>query len=169
MSQKDYMEVGGVVVKTATEFDVNYRRRSPVIGEFAESNDFFKKGQLAIFHHNHFYSPSPYHVQDDLFSVPMGKTIFGTLDSHGKLTPVMGNLTVKTIPIPSVLPLPPELQKNYIHRYEVVNGGWTHYKKGDVIFTRPMAGYEICYTWNGEERKVIKVPDDQICGILKNI
>lgn len=169
MEQKDFMEIGGVTVKCAYEFDVNYRRRSPVVGQFAESNEYFKCGELAIFHHNHFYPPSPYFLQDDLFSVPLTKAIFGVLDSYGELNPVMGNLTVKTIPIPTPLPVPPEEQKHYINRYEIVNPGWTAFKKGDIVFTRPNAGYPICFTWNGEERVIYKIPDDQICGILKNI
>lgn len=161
------MEVGGVTVKTALEFDKNYRNRSPVVGQFAETNEYFKEGELALFHHNHFYPPSPYFLQDDLFSVPMTKSIFGVLDSQGEMTPVMGNIVVKTIPIPTLLDVPREMQQNYINRYEIVNSGWTTYKKGDIIFTRPHAGYPIVYIWNGEERTVIKVPDDQVCGILK--
>ena len=167
MAQKDYMEVGGVVVKTALDFDKNYRNRSPVVGQFAESNQYFKEGDLALFHHNHFYPPSPYFLQDDLFSVPMGKSIFGVLDSHGEMTPVMGNMTVKLIPIPTLLPVPTDQQENYKNRYEIINPGWTTYKKGDIIFTRPLAGYPIVFTWNGEERTIIKVPDDQVCGVLK--
>lgn len=167
MSQKDYMDIGGISVKMALEFDVNYRRRSPVVGRFAESNKLFKEGDIAIFHHNHFYPPSPYFLQDDLFSVPMSPAIFGILNSEGEMIPVMGNMTVKLIPVPTLLPVPTDQQENYKSRYEVINPGWTTYKAGDIIFTRPLAGYEIVYTWNNIEKRVIKVPEAQICGVLK--
>ena len=167
MDQKDYMEVGGVVVKTALDFDKNYRNRSPVVGQFAESNQYFKEGDLGLFHHNHFYPPSPYFVQDDLFSVPMGKSIFGVLDSYGDVNPVMGNLIVSLISVPSLMELPPDQQTTYTNRYKIINPGWTTYKEGQIIFTRPLAGYEIVYTWNNIEKRVIKVPEEQICGILK--
>ncbi len=167
LSQKDYMEVGGTVIKTALNFDFNYRRRSPVVGQFAESNKLFKEGDLAIFHHNHFYPPSPYFIQDDLFSVPMTKAIFGVLDSNGEMTPVMRNMAVSLIPVPSLMELPPDLQTTYINRYKIEDAGWTTYKKGQIIFTRPNSGYEIVYTWNNIEKRIIKISEDMVCGVVK--
>lgn len=167
LSQKDYFDVGGATVRSATEFDKNYRNRSPVVGQFAESNKIFKQGDFALFHHNHFYQPSPYFVQDDLFSVPMTPAIFGVLNSQGEMIPVMGNMTVKLIKIPTLMDVPDDQQETYQNRYEIINPGWTTYKAGDIIFTRPLAGYEIVFTWNNIEKRVIKVPDSQVCGILK--
>ena len=167
LSQKDYMNIGGVTVSTAQSFDKNYRNRSPVLGQFAETNKFFREGDLALFHHNHFYQPSPYFVQDDLFSVPMTKAIFCTIDSNGEVSPVMGNLIVELIPVPSSMELPPDMQTTYINRYKIINPGWTTYKKDQIIFTRPHSGYPIVYMWNGQERVTIKVSEDMICGVVK--
>lgn len=168
MRQKDCMIIGDTIVKTAWGFGTNYRERSPVVCQFAEKTKLFRKGDIAICHHNNFYDPSPYHLEGDLFSVPVNKTIFGVLDSEGNMTPVMGNMICKTIPVPSLLPLPRDQQKDFINRYEIVEPGWTHYKKGQIIFTRPYSGYLIVYTWGFEERRVLKVDSDMVCGILTN-
>lgn len=167
MGQKNSIRIGDIAVKTVASFNKNYRERSPVVGEIAETNRFLQKGDIAVFHHNHFYDPSPYYLQDDLFSVPLNKTIFGTLSSQGEVYPVFGNLICNRIVIPSFLPLPPEQQQFHINQYEVVNPGWTTYKKGQVIFTRPNSGYEIVYVFNGEEKRIIKVDGDMICGVVK--
>lgn len=165
-SQKEYMDIAGVEVKTVHKYGTNYRERSPVIGVFAETTEHFREGQAAIFHHNHFYLPSPYHLKGDMFSVPVNKTIFGTLDTHGDMTPVMGNIIVGLIPIPTLLPLPPDQQKTYINQYRVINPGWTKYKEGQTIFTRPHSGYEVIYTWEGTEKRIIKVDSDMVCGVV---
>lgn len=167
MAQKNAMYIGDVLVKTALAYEKNFRERSPVIGQIMEDNRYLSKGQLAIFHHNHFYEPSPYYLQDDLFSVPLNKTIFATLDSQGLASPVFGNVFCKTIPIPSEIDLPPDHKKDYINKYEIVDPGWTKYRPGQIIFTRPYSGYEIVYNWGGDERRVIKVDSEMICGVVK--
>lgn len=167
MAQKNAMMVGNVLVQTANLYATNYREKSPVIGVFAESNKFFKEGDIAIFHHNHFYHPSPYYLQDDLYSVPMNKTIFGVLNSQGELTPVMGNILCNRIPVKTPFPVPPDQQKFHINQYEVTDRGWTTYKKGNIILTRPNAGYEIVFFFDKIEKRIIKVTDDQICGVVK--
>lgn len=167
MAQKNAMRIGDTIVKTALTFEKNYRERSPVVGQIMETNRFIREGDIAIFHHNHFYDPSPYYLQDDLYSVPLNKTIFGTLNNYGEMIPVFGNLICKRIPIPSILPLPPDQQKFYINRYEILNPGWTTYKEGAIIFTRPNSGYEIVYNWNQQEKRVIRVDSDMVCGFLK--
>lgn len=167
MNQKDFMTLGDSVVRMAQSFSTNYRERSPVLGRFAETNKFFREGDVAVFHHNHFYHPSPYHLYDDLFSVPMNKTIFGTIDSHGEMTPVMGNMICERIPVKTPFPVPPDQQEYHTSQYLVVNPGWTTYKINDIIFTRPASGYEIVYTWDGIEKKILKVSEDMVCGVLK--
>ncbi len=167
MEQKNAMKIGDVVCKTANNFGTNYRERSPVIGVFDEGTEYFDKGDFALFHHNHFYHPSPYYLQDDLYSVPLNKTIFGLLNHNREMTPLFGNMICKKIPIPTALPLPPDEQKFYNDQYEIVDSGWTIYKTGDIIFTRPHSGYEIVYIFDKEEKRVIKVDSEMVCGILK--
>nr|MBP7835122.1 hypothetical protein [Candidatus Saccharibacteria bacterium] len=57
--QKSEMVIGGVLLKTASSFDTNYREKSPVIAEVVDGNGILKRGDIIVCHHNHFYSPSP--------------------------------------------------------------------------------------------------------------
>ena len=161
------MLIGDILFSTAGAWDKNYRERSPVIGTIAETNEYLREGQVAVFHHNNFYLPSPYHLYDDLFSVPMGKTIFGTLDVDGNISPTFGNLICERIELESTLLLPSEEKLYYIDRYLVWDGGWTMFKKGDLVFTRPHSGYEIVYIWGNIEKRVVKVDSEMVCGVAK--
>ena len=48
ISQKSEMLVGGVLLKTATSFDTNYREKSPVIAEVVDGNAILKKGDIIV-------------------------------------------------------------------------------------------------------------------------
>lgn len=163
--QKDTVKLGDTMVKCAYNYEVNYRIKSPVIGIIVDGNDFIENVKIAIFHHNNFYLPSPYHLQDDLFSVPFGKTVFGTLNDNGDLSPLCGNIICEKLDIITSFPLPPEQRTKYIDRYLVIDPTGTKYKQGQIIFTRPHSGYEIIYIWNGIEKKSIKVHEEMVCGL----
>lgn len=161
------MTVNGITVKLATEFDKNYRERSPVLCEVIRGNGYVLNGDILLAHHNSFYLPSPYHLHDDLFSIPFnGNIAFAEIGENGDLIPLCDNLICERIIIETYLPLPPEQQKSYINRALVKDGRGTPYKKGQIIFHRPNAGYEIVYIWQTIEKRVIKVPAEQVCGIL---
>lgn len=164
MAQKDRMKIGDVWVQSALLYNTNYREKSPVIAEVISGNDKLKAGMFIICHHNHFYHPSPYYLQDDLYSIPFNKTIFGYFNSDGSLVPVCGNVFGERIAIPSNIPLPPELIKTYKNKMRVTNGNDTNYKKGETVFTRPSAPYDIVYNWGGKEITVTKVSEDMIVG-----
>jgi hypothetical protein len=146
-------------------FENNYREKSPTIGVIVQGNEYLKEGDVALFHHNHFYQPSPYWIGDDLFSVPFNKTVFGILDEEGNINPICGNIICERVPIEYAMPVPVEQQKTYIDRARVINPGQVKpYKSGELIFHRPNAGYDIVYNWFGEERRVTKVHEDMIIG-----
>lgn len=168
LEQKDYFSIGSTKLKNAISFAVNYRERSPTIAFVEQGNDILHAGDLLLTHHNLFQMPSPYHLYDDLFSVPFSKVLFAKIYSNGDIAPLCGNLICKKIEKPTSIPVPnPEY---YINKYEVLDGGWTKFKEGDVVLTRPYSGYEIVYILNGEEKRVVKVDSDMICGyIAKNI
>lgn len=167
MKQKDTFSIGGVTVSTALKFETNYRERSPVVGLIVEGNKFIKPGEIAIFHHNHFYAPSPYFLMDDLFSVPFNQTVFGVLTTEGKIKPLCGNIICERIEIPSFLPLPIEHRKIYLDRVKVIDAGNLPYEAGQLIFHTPSAGYDIVYNYNGVEIRVTKVHSDFIVGFVK--
>ena len=109
--QKSEMVVGGILLKTASSFDSNYREKSPVIAEVVDGNSILKKGDIIVCHHNHFYSPSPYFMQDDLYSIPFNKTIFARVSKEGKLSAICGNVLGDRVEIKTDLNLPPEFKK----------------------------------------------------------
>lgn len=166
MKQKNFMKIGNTIVKTAHNFGTNYRERSPVVGQIVSGNKLLKEDQIAVFHHNHFYPPSPYHLQDDLYGVPFNQTIFGILDND-ILKPICGNILGHRVCEETFLPVPVEHQKLYIDRIIVEDPGWTKYKKGQLLFIRPHSYYEIIYSINSVEYKIHKVHEDMVVGCVK--
>lgn len=164
--QKDEMLVGGVLVKMAPLFEANHREKSPVLAEVVEGNKVLYKGDIIACHHNHFGDNSPYWLYADLYSIPFNKTIFGLFDAEGNMTPVCGNMICSYIYPESDLFLPEEARKPFPSRYTIIDPGWTMYKVGQQIFTRPSAGYEIVYHWDKHQKRVVKVSEDQVCGVL---
>lgn len=167
LKQKDETAIDGVVLKMANSFNANYRERSPVLAEVVEPKEPLKKGDIIVCHHNHFYDPSPYHVQDDLYSIPFNHTIFAKVTKKGNLKPLFGNILGERIVKKTELELPPEHQEKYIDRIKITDKGWTSYDNGSVVITRKNAPYDIVYNFNGIERTITKIPADQICAILK--
>ena len=167
LSQKDKIVINGVEFKTAGLFDTNYREKSPTIAEVVIGNKFLKSGDIIVCHHNTFYSPSPFFVEDDLFSIPYDKIVFGTLDKHGNISPLNGNIICERIPIDNRPEIPIQYRKTFIDRATVLDGSWTDYKKGQTILHRLNAGYDIVYNINGVEKRVTKVHESMVVGILK--
>lgn len=166
MRQKDEFTVGGVTVKAALPFETNYREKSPVVGLILQGNAYVKEGQLGIFHHNHFYSPSPYYLYDDLYSVPFNKTLFGIIDDHGEIQPMCGNIICQRVPIEYAIPVPAEQCKTHIDRALVVRPGDAPYRAGQLIFHRLNAGYDIVYNWNKSEKRITKVDSKMVIGVV---
>jgi hypothetical protein len=167
-SQKESIEIGGGLFSLANEYESNYREKSPVICTVIEGNDLVSKGDVLLCHHNLFYLPSPYHIQDDLFSVPFGKTLFAKVYSDGTLEPICGNMLCDRVDIETTIPLPPEQRKKHIDRVVVKNPGWTMYKKEQLLFTRPHSYYEIVYNFSGKETRVHKCDSEMVMGFIKN-
>ena len=164
--QKEYLTIGDIEVKMATSYEINYRERSPVIAIAEQTKGEIVKGDILITHHNHFYEPSPYWLGGDKFSIPYNHTIFAIIDKDGKIRPICGNMFVSKIDIPTTLPLPPEQVEQYKDKYIVTDAGRTPYRKGQFIFTRFSAGYEIVYNFNNTEGRVIKINSEMVLGYI---
>lgn len=167
MKQKDTMTVGGITLSTALRYEVNYREKSPVVAIVIEGNKSVKPGDVLLCHHNNFYPPSPFFLQDDLFAIPFNKTIFAIVDSDGKLKPICGNIICERMPVETLLPVAPEHRKTHINRAKVIDAGDLKYKSGQIIFHRPHAGYDMVYMWQNIETRVTKVAGDQVCAMIK--
>lgn len=166
MKQKDEFTVGGITVKAALPFETNFREKSPVVGLILQGNAYVKEGDLGIFHHNHYYPPSPYYLQDDLFSVPFNKTLFGIIDKDGEIQPMCGNIICERVPVEYSMPVPVEHRKTHIDRVRVTRPGLEPYKPGQLIFHRKNAGYDIVYNWNGIEKRVTKIHTEMVVGVV---
>jgi hypothetical protein len=167
LRQKDEINIGGLTVKMAPQYEKNHREKSPVVAEVIQGNDQIRSGQIICCHHNHFYHPSPYFLYDDLFSIPFNQTIFGIFDTGGGLIPTCGNIICERVDVETLLPVPDDQKRQYTDRYKVLDPGWTKYKEKQMIFTRPYSGYEIVYVWDKIERRIIKVDSQMVCGVLK--
>jgi hypothetical protein len=167
LTQKNTMMIGDVKCQTATRYETNYREKSPVIAEVEEGKDRLNKGDFLLCHHNHFHPPSPYHLQDDLYSIPANHTIFAILYPSGELSPVYGNVLAAQVEIETPLPVPAEYRKFHKDRGLILDGGWTKFKPGDLVFTRPSAIYEIVYIFGGIEKRVCKINSEMICAVVE--
>lgn len=165
MAQKSTLQVAGVTMKIANVYQTNHREKEPVLGEIIEGNKIVRPGRICIFHHNNFTPPSPFYLYDDLFSVPYNKTVFGILYSDGNIRPLCGNILCNRVWEESAIELPPEQKKQHLDRVMVTNPGDTHYKAGQLLFTRPYAFYEIVYNIDGREFRVHKIHEDNVVGV----
>lgn len=165
MAQKNTLNIAGVTMKIANLFQTNHREKEPILGEVVKGNKVLTTGRIGIFHHNNFAPPSPFHLYDDIFSVPFNKTVFGILYSDGNIRPLCGNILCNRVDIESAIPLPAEQRKQHIDRVVVTNPGDTRYKAGQLLFTRPHAYYEIVYNIDGKEFRVHKIHEEMVVGI----
>ena len=162
--QKEQMLIGDNLFRCANLFENNYRYKSPTIATVVEGNKYLFKGDVLLCHHNLFYLPSPYHVQDNLFSVPFSKVLFAKILSDGSLQAICGNLLGEKIMKESFLPLPPDKHGYYNDRFIVTDAGWTKFKKGQIVYARPSSCYDIIFHLNGIQKSVTKISEDMVIG-----
>jgi hypothetical protein len=167
MKQKDTFKLGDLEVSTGLKFETNYREKSPVVAKVEQGNDYIREGSVLICHHNHFYPPSPYHLYNNLFSIPANHTIFAILQTDGSLKAVYGNVLGQRVDVESFMPLPEDQRKKHHDRLIVSDPGDTKYKKGQLLFSRPSACYDIVYNYNGEVKRVTKLNSTMVVGVLK--
>lgn len=166
--QKNTFISDGIELLVPIRFENNYREKAPVIAQVVSTNEVVGEGDIILCHHNTFYLPSPYHLYDDLFSIPAnGNIIFAKLNIHdGSLLPIYGNMICQTIDIQSDMYLPIAERKQHIDRIMVTDPGYCNYKEGQILFTRPHAAYQIVYNWQKQLIRVFKCPESQVCGVL---
>ncbi len=146
------------------KYSDNFREKTPVVAEVLQDSESFKKGQYIIANYTHFDAESPYLLEEGVYAIPIDELILAIIDTDGELTPVNGNILCQRVKKESYLELPEELIKEHDDR-GIVSRGTSGYKEGDFIFWLPMADYEIVYTWNGIEKRAIKVYKDEVVGI----
>lgn len=167
MRQKDTMKIGDIEVKTGLKFETNYREKSPVIAKVEQGNEVVRRGNILICHHNHFYPPSPYFLEGNLYSIPANHTIFAILQEDGELKAVYGNILGTRVDIETFLPLPENQRKKHHDRLIVTDGGSTRFRPGQLVFSRPHAPYDIVYNFGGTVKRVTKLNSEMVVGVVK--
>lgn len=167
LEQKGTIEIGGQVFQKVPKFTVNNREKSPVVAVVVKGNRHLKKGQMIICHHNFFAAENRYSLGDDLFSIPYTDNIFAVIDDQGNAHPIGGNIICERIQKTIAgFEAPASYRKNYNDRVIVAQDG-EGFKKGQQIFTLPMADYEILYNWGDQEKRIIKVKKGDIVAFIK--
>lgn len=130
--------------------------------------DFIKNGSHLICHHNCFEGDTnPFQISDNLFSIPFNKSIvFCSIDEQGELTGLLGNILAERVNPISLLEIPITDRKSYFDRVIILKDGFV-FEKGQEVLTLPYADYQIVYNINGEERRIIKVHQDEIVATIK--
>lgn len=166
LAQKNKVVLGGVECMMALSYEINYREKSPVIAEVMSDTEHFCIGDFIVCHHNHF-SGKTYHLQDDLYAIPADHTTFAVLHPSGELAPVYGNVLAAKVEIETPLPVPAEFRTFHKDRGLIIDGGWTEFKPGDLVFTRPSAIYEIVYNFGLTEHRICKINSTMICAVVE--
>lgn len=167
-NQKSSLEISGSKFLLAKQYNNNRREQNPVLCEVIIGNSKIKEGVFLVVHHNRFAEYSPYELGDYLYAIPYDKQLFARIDENGNAHSICGNIITERVEKKSIIQVVASQRKNYHDRVMVLNDGYG-YKKGDEIFTWPFSDYEIIYVWKGEEKRVIKVYKDDICGKLQKI
>ena len=167
LSQKDEIDIGGNTFKTGKGYNENFRERNPVVAYVERGTIEIPNGSYIVCNFNYFEEESPLRLSDNLFSIPINEEIFAIVDNKGELHPVYGNLFVERVTKETKIELPEELKKPHANQ-GIISKNVRGFKKGDYVFWLPFSDYEIVYSWNGEEKRVIKVHYNEMVGILKS-
>lgn len=165
--QKETIKVGGKDFRCALKFGVNYREKSQVVATVIQGNAEVSEGVVLICHHNLFYGESPWALGDNLFSIPVNENLFALIDSEGNPHCIGGNvLAERVLPVLKGFSIPESYKKAHNDRVVLLEDIYG-LKKGQQVFTKQFANYEVVYHWNGKERRVIKIKYSDIVAVLK--
>ena len=178
LNQKSAIQIKGpndttIELLVGKEYELNNRKKNPTICEVIDNNSqyaYIKTGDKLLVHHNFLSDPdaNPRCIEHDpqsgmaLFSIPAGRHIFCKLDNDGNLSPTCDNILVERLrnPIESkFIIIPDTVKQEHNDRVKVtaVSPEIDFVKPGQTVLIKDKADYEICYSWNKEDRNAIKV------------
>lgn len=159
-SQKEEVTIGGNLLKTGKNYNENFRERNPVVARVIHGTKEIPKGSYIICNYSHFDLSSPFEFSEGLYSIPVDEELYATVNEDGSLNPVCGNVLVENVLKETKIDLPEELKKTHTNQGIALTGEY----KDKYIFWLPFSNYEICYTWNNEEKRAIKIHYTEITG-----
>lgn len=166
--QNKFQELAGRELQIAHRYNENYREKNPVICEVIEGNEQISKGVLLVCQYHHFEPESFYLMEANtefgLFAIPCDDSIFGFLDDTGELHPLNGNVIgFRLQEPPNMSGMPEHMIQQYHNRLQIKEAMYG-FKKNSIIFINQYADYEIVYTFNKIEHRLIKVHLSDIIG-----
>jgi hypothetical protein len=164
--QKKDALIGDTVLKTGKNYNENFRERNPVVAYVEQGRKEIPTGSYIVCNYSYFDEESPLHLTDELYAIPVNEEIYAIINEDGSLNPVMGNLLVERVTRDSAIELPEELKKPHTDR-GILLTETNAIKRGSFIFWLKMADYEIVFTWNNKEKRVLKIHKSEITGYLK--
>lgn len=162
--QKEETTIGLNILKTGKAYNENFRERNPVVAKVIGGTKEIPKGSHIVCNYSYFDEASPFEIEKGFYSIPINEEIFAIIKKDGTLTPVCGNILVERVTKETGIDIPEELKKPHFNQGMVSRGTFF---EGYYVFWLPYADYEIVYQWNGEERRAIKVHENEITGYLK--
>lgn len=162
-SQKEKISVAGNDFLLGKQYSHNGREKNPVVCKVIDGNGHIKNGTFLLVHHNRFGEYSAHYLGDNLYSLAYNSSIFAKIDSEGNAIGLCGNILVDYLYEEYAIPVPAHLKKPNKFKYKVINKGFG-YKKGQIVFAYEFADYEIVYVFNGKERRVVKLAQNDIVG-----
>jgi hypothetical protein len=164
--QKEMRDVGGVSMQLVPKYTTNFREKNPVVAQVVDGNKFLKKGTFLICHHNFFRDDSPYRIYDDLFSIPVNRQIFCSIDVEGNPHGLYGNVLAERIEETSLLEIPASYKGNLRNQVIAIESK-EGILKGEEILICKFGDYEIVYIWNGVEKRVIRCFFEDIYAVIE--
>lgn len=172
LSQLDVANISGIELTIGNKYNENERESRPVLARVERGMPGFKKGTWILCHYNLFDTESPrlLYAMDGLhyFSTEVDDLLFAIVGEDGRLQPICGNILAQRVPKATQmfgLDIPEEYQEMYHDRVRIISGVGG-FREGDIVLTEKWADYEICYNWQGEQRRVVKILAEEVCGIL---
>lgn len=162
-AQKEKISIADTDFLLGKQYSKNRRESMPVVCKVENGSGHIKEGIFILVHHNRFTPNSPHHLGGNLYALAYNESIFARLDINGNAHSLCGNIIVNYIFEEYSIPVPEHIKQPHKFKYLIASNGFG-YKKGQIIFAYEFANYEIVYVFNGEEKRVVKIAQNDIVG-----
>jgi len=165
--EKTLHRVGELEVYSGKRYNTNFRERNPSMAYVLEGLGEIKTGSWVITNYLHFDADSPYLLTNDIFSIPVDEELFVVLNDDGEVQKaVNGNLVIELLDVETKFNASESYKKKHEDRGIVVIGS-NRYRKNDFVLFKWKANLEMSYVWKGEEKRFVRIHEDDIVGVVK--
>lgn len=171
-----------LVLYNVKKYNPNGREANNVVCKVVSVNTkeygYIKKGDTLAVHHNFFEMTGGYLIKKDigrgkaLFTIPVGRNLFGKILKDGTLQPICHNILVERVQkkaVSSIIIMPDSYKNEYetVFKVTVASKEALAYgiKVGDLITTFKKSDYEVCYNYNNVDYVVVKVWKEDVLAL----